>query len=81
MGDSRVLCDRFNEREKTHERGDANKIGIEISYESYEKYFTPLGDFTVGGEIVKIDTTDFNAVDFKSHIESARKFMKSSIFS
>jgi len=77
LGDSRVLCDRFNEREKTPERGEANKIGIEISYENYDRYIIPLGDFTVGGEIIKIDTTNFNTVDFKSHIESARKFINS----
>ena len=74
VGDTRVLCDRFNEREKTSKRGEANKLGTELSYEDYEKYIAPLGDFSIGGKIIKIDATDFSAVDFEKYIETARIF-------
>jgi len=76
QGDMHVLCDRFNAREKLPERGQANLMFAELSYEDFKKYITPLGDFTVGGKIVKIDTTNFESVDFARHIETARVFVR-----
>jgi len=35
-----------------------------LSYEDSEKWLPPLGDFTVGGKIVKVDTTDFAMFDY-----------------
>ncbi len=75
-GDTHVLCDRFNEREKLPERGQANRVFEELTYDYFDKNIPPFGDFTVGGEIIKIDTTDFEKVDFESHIERARLFIK-----
>ena len=34
-----------------------------------------LDKFDVGGKVVKVDTTDFNAIDFNSCFESARQFL------
>ena len=74
-GDTRVMCDRFNEREKTPERGQANQVFAELSYEDCEKWLPPLADFTVGGQIIKVDTTDFNKVDYDGLINTAHKFI------
>ena len=76
-GDTRVMCDRFNSREKLPERGQANQVFGELTYEVFEKWLPPLANFSVGGKIVKIDTTDFEKVDFDKHIETARLFLSS----
>lgn len=77
LGDLRILYKRFIERDKLPTRGQANQMWDEINFEDFKKGISPLGDFTIGGEIVKIDTTDFGTVDFESHIETARLFMNS----
>jgi len=74
-GDTRVICDRFNEREKTPERGQSNQIFAELSYEDCEEWLPPLGDFTVGGQIIKVDTTDFNKIDYDGLVNEAHKFL------
>jgi len=76
-GDIKVVCDRFNNREKNPERGQANQIFSELTYEDCERIVPSLGDFTVQGRIIKIDTTDFKKVDFDYHIETARQFINS----
>ena len=75
VGDTSVMCDRFNERERLPERGQANQVFSEMTHEDFSKLLPPLGDFIVGGEIIKIDTTDFDKVDFENHIETARLFL------
>ena len=74
-GNTRVMCDRFNERERLPERGQANQLFSELTYEDSEKLLPPLGDFTVGGEIIKIDTTDFIKVDYKGLFAMAHDFL------
>jgi len=74
-GDTREMYNRFIDREKLPERGQANQILSELSYEDFDKWIKPLGDFTVGGKTIRIDTTNFNTVDFESHIETAREFI------
>ena len=76
-GDVRVICDRFNEREKLPERGQANRAFAELTYEDCEKLLPQLGDFSAGGKIIKIDTTDFSKVDFDKQIEAVRLFLDS----
>jgi predicted kinase len=76
LGDLHVLCDRFNEREKTPERAEVHRMGdMPFTYDAFEKVISPLGDFNIGGEIVKINATDFNAVDFGKHLETAHSFI------
>jgi len=75
-GDTRIMFDRFNQRENQPERGQANQLHSEIAYKDFDKWIKPLGDFTVGGKIVKIDTTNFNDVDFTSHIKTAQQFIQ-----
>jgi len=74
-GDAKVMCDRFNSREVLPERGQANQLFSKLTYEDCEKLLPPLGEFTVGGTIIKVDTTDFNNVDFAGQTETARRFL------
>lgn len=74
-GDIRVLYRRFTEREKTAERGQANKIGFDLPYGIFEEWCRNLGPFHIGGKTVSVDTTDFSTVDFPRYIEMAREFM------
>lgn len=76
MGDTHVLHDRFSEREKSPERGQANTLGIAFTYEDFNKWCHSLDAFHVGGEIVNVDTTDFDAVDFERYIEMAKRFVE-----
>jgi len=74
-GDVKVLHKRFVNREKLPERGQANMMFGEVSFEDFDAYCRGLDGFNAGGEIVEIDTTDFTKVDFDSHIERARLFI------
>lgn len=76
-GDTHVLYQRFIEREKTVERGQANKIGADVSYETFYQWCHNLDSFHVSGKIIQVDTTDFTKVNFNTYIESARQFMQS----
>ncbi|MBT9777744.1 hypothetical protein GPL15_14665 [Clostridium sp. MCC353] len=74
-GDPQVLYKRFIDREKTPERGQVNTMGYVPSYDEFNKWCHNLDNFNVGGELVKVDTTDFSAVDFNNHLELARRFI------
>lgn len=76
MGDTQVLHQRFIEREKTPERGQVNTVGSVPSYEDFDRWCHHLDGFHVGGEIVKVDTSDFQTVDFDRYFELARRFMQ-----
>ena len=75
-GDTRVLYERYIKREKSPERGDANRDFEEIPFEVFDGYCRNLESFSIGGEVVRIDTTDFESVDFERHIEQARLFIE-----
>lgn len=75
MGNSRVLHQRFLEREKTAERGEVNKIGMDVSYDTFNQWCRNLDAFDIGGEIVRIDTTNFSNVNFNTYIKLAKEFM------
>jgi len=74
-GDTRVLYERFVERAKTPERGDANVLHGAVSYADFKLWCENLATFTVGGERIEIDTTNFDVVDFHKHICFARRFV------
>jgi len=78
-GDTRKLYERFYDREKQPERGQANQIHSELSYEDFDNWIKPLGDFAVGAKTIKIDTTDFKLVDFESHIKISHSFILCSL--
>lgn len=74
-GDIDILCERFNEREKRPERGDANRAESLYDCGQFAQTVIPLGDFDIGGQVIRIDTTDFKTINFDRHIETARKFL------
>jgi hypothetical protein len=43
-GDTRILCDRYNEREKSPEWKRLNLRTTELTYDDCEKWFPPLGE-------------------------------------
>ena len=74
-GDTRILYKRFMDREKTVERGQANKIGHDVSYDTFDGWCHNFDNFNIGGEIIQVDTTDFAEVNFDHYIKSARQFI------
>lgn len=76
-GDTQVLYKQFIEREKLPERGRANQMLSEPSYSDFCRICHNFNGFYVGGNVIKIDTTDFDHVDFEKYIEMARLFMNS----
>ena len=75
MGDTRVLYQRFLDREKTAERGEVNKIGADVPYVTFNQWCHNFDDFDIGGETIRVDTTDFSNIDFNTYIELAKEFM------
>jgi len=75
VGDTQVLHKRYIERDKLPERGQVNAMLGDIPYNDFDRLCRNLDAFNVGGEIVEIDTTDFEKVDFNRHIETAREFV------
>ena len=76
-GDTKVLHERFVERESTAERGQANKLGFEVKYEDFDRWCHILDPFDVGDEMVEVDTTKFSNVDFSELINVAKRFVNS----
>lgn len=79
MGDTQVLHQRFLNREKTAERGEVNKIGTNVPYDTFNQWCRNLDDFDIGGETVQVDTTDFSNVNFNSYIKLAKGFMDNGV--
>ncbi len=76
LGDLRIIHKLFIERDNSSEREQANRVnGIFDDYEVFEKSIKPLGDFSVGGKIIKVDTTNFADVDFENFIHEAHTFI------
>ena len=73
-GDTRVLHHRFIDREKTEERGNANKLGFDVQFEDFDRWCHNLDAFEVDGDIVEVDTTDFSKVDFEHLVDVAKEF-------
>lgn len=75
MGDTRVLHQRFLEREKSAERGEVNKIGMDVPYDTFNQWCHSLDGFDIGGETIRVDTTYFPDVNFNTYIDLAKNFM------
>lgn len=75
VGDTHVLHQRFLKREKTAERGEVNKFGIDVPYDTFNQWCHNLDSFDIGGETVRIDTTNFSSVNFITYIKLAKGFM------
>ncbi len=75
FGNTEVLLRRFTEREGSAERGQANRMGFIPTLKEFESLCHNLDAFNVGGDVVKINTTNFDKVDFNSHYKTAEKFL------
>lgn len=74
-GDTRILHQRFVAREALPERGRANRIGSEVFFADFDKWCHNLDTFDVGGKVMRVDTTDFDSVDFDGLTDTARQFL------
>lgn len=75
IGDTRVLHQRFLKRENAAERGEVNKLGIDVPYDTFGQWCRNLDGFDIGGETVRVDTTNFSNVNFNTYINLAKEFM------
>lgn len=73
--DTRVLFKRFDERERTPQRGQANLRGVPYTYEDFCFWCHKLDGFTLPCETVVLDTTDFDKIDFAAQTEKARRLL------
>lgn len=69
-----MLHQRFVEREESPGRGQANRIGSAVSYEDFDMWCHNLDSFDLGGKVIRVDTTDFDKVNYETLIETARQF-------
>ena len=69
-----TLHHRFIDREKTEERGNANKLGFDVQFDDFDRWCHNLDAFEVDGDIVEVDTTDFSKVDFEHLVDVAKEF-------
>ena len=74
-GDLEVLYRRFAARDVLPERGVANKMWGNFTFDDYVQANLHLTDLDVGGCVVKIDTTDFASVDFEGYTRIAHEFL------
>ncbi len=75
-GDTKVLHQRFLEREETEERGEVNKLESAISQEEFAVLCHNMDAFDVGCKSIDIDTTDFSRVDYEAYMHMAEEFLK-----
>jgi predicted kinase len=76
VGDTQILHRRYVDRDKLPERGKVNAMLGEIPYNDFDRLCRNLDGFNVGGEIIEVDTTEFNNAKFDKHIETARAFLR-----
>ena len=73
-GNLRVLCDRYKRRDDAGERHWSHVRGGEYG-EAFVKGQKPLGEFAIGKSI-RVDATDFAAVDYDGLHRYAVEFMR-----
>jgi len=76
IGDTRVLHERFVKREGSAERGRVNTMFSEVLYDDFNRWCLNLDGFNVGGEVITVETTDFNKVDFEKLFCAAQRFIE-----
>jgi predicted kinase len=75
-GDLNILHKRFLKRDNSPERDKANRInGLLDEFPIFETTIKPFIEFDIGNEIVKIDTTDFENVNFSHYIKLGNDFL------
>lgn len=89
-GDIKTIYNRFIERDKspTRHRGhvvnieypeqkNSNVIYNEMKFEDFQKIFEERGirDFNISDDVIKIDTTDFNKVDYGDVVNQIKEII------
>jgi len=77
-GDTKILHTRYIERDILPERGGVNAFYKDVPHADFDTICHNLDSFCVGDKTIDIDTTDFNAVNFDKHIETAQSFINKS---
>ena len=76
VGDLKIIHKRFIERDYSPERDKANRSnGLFDEYGKFEKAIKPLGDFTIGDKIIKIDTSNFSKINFIDYMKEVEIFI------
>jgi predicted kinase len=75
LGDLRVIHERFMARERSPERHPAHKSNDLSDFVTFRQGMEALARFSVGGESITVDTTNFEAVDFQALIRQAEVFL------
>ena len=78
--DLKILHNRFIKREHSQERGSNNKVfGLWDNFQTFACDMIPFGDFTIGDNIVNINTNDFKNINYKEYVHLANDFILRSI--
>jgi hypothetical protein len=75
-GDTKVLHQRYIERDKLPERGGVNAFYKGCSYSDFDVICRNLDSFHINENFIIIDTTDIGLVDFNFYTEKAYLFMR-----
>ena len=75
-GDTRVLHPRYLERENAPDRGDVNRMGRMVPWEEFDTLCHNLDSFSLPGERILVDTTDFSHLDVNGLIDIAARFLQ-----
>jgi predicted kinase len=79
LGDLREMYSRFVTRLKSPDRHRTHKT-VDISdFDSFRAYCDELAGFNTGDEIIKVDATSFQAVDYEGLIRGVKDFIQRGI--
>ncbi|MCL2619103.1 MAG: ATP-binding protein [Defluviitaleaceae bacterium] len=79
-GDLHALAKRFIEREKTAERHESLRLpGFVPDHELYARQFEEFVDIRLDTEVVKVDATGFESIDFDGLVSTAREFLRGGV--
>ncbi len=74
-GDLPVIYQRYVQRDQSAERHAAHKSAGFAGVEEFAAAVMPLAGFSVPGEVVRVDSTDFAGVDFEGLAARGRGFL------
>jgi len=75
FGDTRILHNRYIERDKLPERGGVNAFYKGVPHTDFDMICRSLDSFYISDNVISIDTTDFDLINFDGHIETAHSFL------
>ncbi len=74
-GATEVLHARFTAREASGFRGNANQIGTPVSKDQFDRWCHRMDAFSLDGQTLQVNTTDFSSVDFDALLAEAVHFL------